>query len=166
MLNKTEISSENKNCSFKNAHLLTEFAKALHKVGDEIEKSVGVFDAIGEKNEMFTRLEESMQKPIESIIQMHEITKSQVFTFVYDSLENTFKKHESSFNFVHFVQTQRNELTFFISVKNDKIKETLETLEYDYFISEMSDYFEVNFCFLESDMENELFNTIKLDLNV
>ncbi|WP_262317570.1 hypothetical protein [Flavobacterium odoriferum] len=166
MIKKVDISNEEKNCSFKNAHILNEFAKALHKVGDDIENSVGVFDAIGEKTEIFSKLEETIQRPaIESLIHMQDISQGQIYNFVFKSFEDTFKKYESNFNFIHFANSTDKDLTFFISVKDEKIKETLENLEYDYFTSEIHNYLDVNFCFLELDMENNLSNTEKLILS-
>ena len=166
MIQKTDTSNLENNCSFKNAHILNEFAKALHKVGDDIENSVGVFDAIGEKTEMFSKLEETIQRPaIESLIHMQDISQGQIYNFVFKSFEETFKKYESNFNFIHFANSTDKDLTFFLSVKDDKIKETLENLEYDYFTSEIHNYLDVNFCFLEFDMEKDLSNTEKLIIN-
>ncbi len=163
MIKKVDTTSNENNCSFKNAHILTEFAKALHNVGDKIENSVGVFDAIGEKTELFSKLEESIQRPaIESLIHMQDISQEQIYNFVFKSFEDTFEKYKSRFNYIHFASSTDRDLTFFISTKDENIKETIENLEYEYYIGEIYNYLEVSFCFLESDMEKDLLNTKKL----
>lgn len=167
MIQKVNNTTQTENhCSFKNAHFLNEFGKALHNFGDDIERSVGVFDAIGEKTPMFSKLEESIQRPeIESLIQMQDISQEQIYNFVFKSFVDTFKKYESNFNYIHFANSSERDLTFFISAKDEKLKETLETLDYDYFTGEIHKYLEVSFCFLEADMENDLLNTKKLEIN-
>lgn len=166
IMQKINTSQSNDSCSFKNAHVLNEFAKALHKVGNDIEQSVGVFDSIGEKTEMFSKLEESIQRPaIESLMKMQEISQEQIFNFVFNSFADTFMKSKSNFNFIHFASSDERDLTFFISAKDDKTRDTLENLEYDYFIGEIYKYLEVNFCFLEEDMESSLSNTKKVMIN-
>ena len=166
MIQKTDTSKVENSCSFKNAHIFNEFAKALHKVGDNIEQSVGVFDAIREKDEIFIKLEESIQRPaIESFIHMQDISQEQIYNFVYNSFRETFIKYKSNFNFIHFASSTRKNLTFFISAKDDKTREIIENLEYDYFTGEIHNYLEVNFCFLEDDMENDLRNTSKVEID-
>tara|TARA_R110002124_G_C8853401_1_gene506441 strand:+ start:235 stop:735 length:501 start_codon:yes stop_codon:yes gene_type:complete len=165
-MQKTDTSQSENSCSFKNAHILNEFAQALHKVGDDIEQSVGVFDSIGEKTEMFSKLEKSIERPaIESLIHMQEISQDQIYNFVFSSFIDTFIKYKTNFNFIHFASSTDRNLTFFISAKDEKIKETLENLEYDYFIGDIHKYLEVSFCFLESDMEEGLVNTNKVEIN-
>tara|TARA_R110001583_G_C5667331_1_gene410337 strand:+ start:428 stop:958 length:531 start_codon:yes stop_codon:yes gene_type:complete len=166
MIQKTDTSKVEKYCSFENAHIFDEFAKILHKVGDEIEQSVGVFDAIREKDIMFLKLEEAIKRPaIDSFIHMQEITQGQIFDFVYNNFIETFIKYKSNFNFIHFAISSAKDLTFFISAKDEKTISILENLEYDYFIGEIHNYLEVNFCFMEEDMEKDLLNTNKVDLD-
>lgn len=165
-MQKIDVTQSDNPCSFKNAHILNEFAKALHKVSDDIEQSVGVFDAIGEKTEMFSKLEESIQRPaIESLIHMQDISQEQIYNFVFNSFKDTFQKNKSSFNFIHFARSKGRDLTFFISAKDEKTRETLENLEYDYFTGDIYNYLEVSFCFLEEDMEIDLVNTEKIIIN-
>ncbi|PZQ89446.1 MAG: hypothetical protein DI548_03825 [Flavobacterium johnsoniae] len=164
MINNTDISSKSDTGnSFKNAHVLGEFAKILHKFGDDIEQSVGLFDAIQEKNELFIKFEESMQRPIESIINMQNISQKQIYDFVFNSFQDSFSKYQDKFNFVHYHAYENKNIIFFISTIDDKTKEIFESLEYDYFIGEISNYVRLEFCFVESDMEKDLLNTNKLE---
>lgn len=164
MINNADITSmSNTDNSFKNAHSLSEFAKILHKFGDDIEQSVGLFDAIQEKNELFKKFEESMQRPIESIMSMQNISQGQIYSFVFKSFQDTFSKHQDKFNFVHYHAYENKNIIFFISPLDDKTKEIFESLEYDYFIGEISNYVRLEFCFVEPDMEKDLLNTNKLE---
>ncbi|WP_130736907.1 hypothetical protein [Flavobacterium sp. J27] len=165
MIPKTDISEE-KNNSFENAHFFNELAKALHRLGDDIENSVGLFDAIGEKNETFTQLEATIEKPmLDTFIEMQNMAQPHIFKIVFKSFVEAFTSLKDHFNFIHYAAANDRDLTFFISTKNEKIKDNLENLEFDYFTGHLQNYLEVNFCFLEEDMEKDLFNTEKLELN-
>lgn len=158
----TSIKTENP--SYKHAHMFNEFAKALHKVGDDIERSVGVFDSIGEKNETFSKLEESMLNPMESLITMQNISQEQIFQFVIRSFEDAFTKHKDNFNFIHYAYYDHKSISFFLSTKDHNTKEKFQNLEYEFFIGEISNYLDLSLCFLEPDMEASLINTKKLEI--
>lgn len=165
MDNSVAISHKTENPSFKHAHMFNELAQALHKVGDDIEKSVGVFDSIGEKTETFSKLEESMLNPMESLITMQSISQEQIFEFVLKSFGEAFIKNKDNFNFIHYAFYDHKSISFFLSTKDDNTKEKFENLEYEFFIGNISNYLDLSLCFLESDMESSLVNTQKLEIS-
>lgn len=164
-MNKSaETSNKTENPSYRNAHFFNEFAHALLKVGSDIERSVSVFDAIGEKTETFSKLEESMLNPMDSFINMQNISQEQIFQFVFKGFEETFIKHKDNFNFVHYAFYDHKSISFFLSTKDDNTKEKFENLEYEFFTGDISNYLDLSLCFVESDMEAALVNTKKLEM--
>lgn len=162
----SDIQNKENTCSFQNAHILNEFAKALQNIGSDIENSVSLFDAIGEKNEVFQKLEKSITSPsIEPIIHMHEISKNEIYNFVYENFVKTFSIHKDKFNFIHVGKTNKDEIVFFISTNDKELKELLSKTEFEYATGDLSEYLDVSFCFLESDMEKDLTNTKKIELS-
>jgi uncharacterized protein YjgD (DUF1641 family) len=164
-MEKTEIIKNEKSSSFKNAHIFNEFAKTLQNIGADIENSVSLFDAIGEKNEVFQKLEKSITSPsIEPIIHMHDISKQEIYSFVYYNFVKTFSKNKDKFNFIHVAKINNEEVVFFISTKDQETKNLLSKTEYEYATGDLAEYLGVSFCFLDSDMENALSNTEKIEL--
>lgn len=164
-MNKSAATSnKTENTSFKNAHFFNEFAQALKKVGSEIEDSVSVFDAIGEKTETFSKLEQSIANPMDGFINMQTISQEQIFQFVFKGFKETFLKHRDSFNFVHYAFYDHKSISFFVSPKDVNTKEKFENLEYEFFTGDISNYLDLSLCFVESDMENDLINTQKLEM--
>lgn len=157
-------SSKTENPSYRNAHFFKEFAQALLKVGNDIEDSVSVFDAIGEKTETFSKLEESILNPMDSFINMQNISQEQIFQFVFKGFEETFIKHKDNFNFVHYAFHDHKSISFFLSTKDNNTKEKFENLEYEFFTGDISNYLDLSLCFVESDMESALVNTKKLEM--
>lgn len=152
--------------SFKSAHFLSEFSKVLLNLGEDMDNSVSLFDSIGEKNDLFIKFEKSINSPIDSLIEMHTISKNGIYHFVFNNFVNIFRKHSSRFNFIHVAESNSNEIIFFISTKDDEIKEVLSKNEFEYSTGDLSNYLRISFCFLEADMEKELNNTKKIALNV
>ncbi len=164
-MNKSaDTSNKTENPSYKNAHFFNEFAQMLLKAGNDIENSVTVFDAIGTKNETFTKLEESMLNPMDSFINMQNISQEQIFQFVFNGFEKTFLKYKENFNFIHYAFYDHKSISFFISPKDENTKDNFEKLEYDFFTGDISKYLDLSFCFVEEDMEKDLINTKKLEL--
>lgn len=165
-MEKSKIIQEDNSCSYENAHMFNEFAKALQNIGADIENSVSLFDSIGEKNEVFQKLEKSIASPsIEPIVHMNEISKKEIFRFVYGNFVKTFAKNKDKFNFIHVAKTDSSEVVFFISTKDNEIKKLLSKTEFDYATGNLAEFLDVSFCFLEEDMENSLSNTEKIDLS-
>jgi hypothetical protein len=165
-MEKTKIIQEENSSSFKNAHIFNEFAKTLQNIGADIENSVTLFDSIGEKNEVFQKLEKSITSPsIEPIIHMHEISKQEIFNFVYGNFVKTFSKNKDKFNFIHVAKTGIEEVVFFISTKDQETNDLLSKTEFEYATGDLAEYLDVSFCFLESDMEQDLSNTEKIELS-
>ena len=159
---KTETQEHN---SFKSAHILSEFSKILLDIGNDIDNSVTLFDSIGEKDELFIKFEKSIKSPIESVIDMHKITKDNIYRFVYDNFVNIFRKYKDRFNFIHVGKTDFSDIVFFVSTKDDEMKEVLSKNEYEYATGDLSEYLNISFCFMENDMEQDLNNTEKIDLD-
>jgi len=151
--------------SFKSAHILSEFSKILINIGNDMDNSVSLFDSIGEKDELFVKFEKSIQAPIESLIDMHKITKDGIYQFVYNNFVNIFRKYKDRFNYVHVGKTDFSDIVFFISTKDEEIREVLSKNEFEYATGDLSEYLNISFCFMESDMEQDLDNTEKIDLN-
>ncbi len=164
-MEKPKTIQDEDSSSYKNAHIFNEFAKTLQNIGSDIENSVSLFDSIGEKDEVFKKLEKSITTPsIEPIVHMNEITKQEIFRFVYGSFVKTFAKNKDKYNFIHVAKANSNEVVFFISTKDDETKELLSKAEFEYATGDLSEFLEVSFCFLEEDMESSLNNTEKIDL--
>ncbi len=155
--------SEQEHCSFKNAHLLNEFAKVLQTIGNDIENSVSLFDKVGEKNEIFRNLENSLNSPLNSMIHMDEITTNCIYDMVYESFVKTFLSKKEKYNYIHFVKNNTRDITFFVSPKDSETKEQLYRTDFEYATGDLSKFINVHFCMLESDMEKELSNTTKID---
>ena len=130
-----------------------------------MDNSVSLFDSIGEKDELFVKFEKSIQAPIESLIDMHKITKDGIYQFVYNNFVNIFRKYKDRFNYVHVGKTDFSDIVFFISTKDEEIREVLSKNEFEYATGDLSEYLNISFCFMESDMEQDLDNTEKIDLN-
>ena len=150
--------------SHKSAYILNEFSKVLANFASDLDSSVALFDKIGEKTELFIQFEKSLQSPIENLIEMHKISKDGIYNFVYNNFVNIFKKHKERFNFIHVGKTDFSDIVFFISTKDDEIKEVLSKNEFEYATGNLSDYLNLSFCFMEDDMEEDLSNTEKIDL--
>lgn len=151
--------------SYEHAHIFSEFSKTLQTIGSDIENSVSLFDSIGEKNETFKKLEKSLTTPsIEPMVHMNEITKQEIFKFVYGSFVKTFVKNKDKYNFIRVAKANSNEIVFFISTKDDETKENLSKAEFEYATGDLSEFLEVSFCFVEENMESSLKNTKKIDL--
>ena len=131
-----------------------------------IENSVSVFDAIGEKTETFSKLEDSLLNPMDSFINMQNISQEQIFQFVFKGFEDTFVKHKDNFNFVHYAFYDHKSISFFLSPKDANTKQKFENLEYEFFIGDISNYLDLSLCFVESDMEVSLTNTKKLEIAI
>lgn len=151
--------------SFKSAHILSEFSKILINIGNDMDNSVSLFDSIGKKNELFVKFEKSIQSPIESLIDMHKISKDGIYQFVFNNFVNIFRKYKDRFNYVHVGKTDFSDIVFFISTKDDEIREVLSKNEFEYATGDLSEYLNISFCFMEADMEQDLYNTEKIDLN-
>lgn len=165
MINKSaDTSNKTEDTSFRNAHFFNEFAQLLLKVGSDIENSVTVFDSIGEKNETFTKLEQSIQNPMDSFVNMQNISQEQIFQIVFNGFKKTFIKQKENFNFIHYAFYDHKSISFFISPKDAQTKENFENLEYEFFTGNLSKFLDLSFCFVEEDMEKDLFNTNKLEL--
>ncbi|MHA7843825.1 MAG: hypothetical protein ACX93I_10930 [Winogradskyella sp.] len=163
-MEKIKSTTQNGQDSFKSAHILSEFSKILLSIGNEMDNSVSLFDKIGEKNETFIKFEQSLQSPINSLIDMHNITKEGIYNFVYNNFVNIFRKHKDRFNFIHVGKTDFSDIVFFISTKDDDMKEVLSKNEFEYATGDLSQYLNLSFCFIEADMEKDLRNTDKIDL--
>lgn len=159
--NKVE---EQANCSYRNAHMFGEFAKVLQNIGSDIENSVSLFDAIGEKNEMFRDMENSLNSPLNSMIHMDEITANCIYEIVYEGFVKKFLTTKEKYNYIHFVKNSTRDITFFVSPKDSETKEQLYRTDFDYSTGDLSKFVDVHFCLLEEDMEKELSNTVKIDL--
>lgn len=151
--------------SFRNAHILSEFSEVLSSIANEMGNSVTLFDSIGEKNEMFVQFEESLKSPVESLIEMNKISKRGIYDFVFNNFVNIFRNHKERFNFIHVGKIPTPDIVFFISTKDDEIKEILSKNEFEYATGDLSNYLRISFCFLEPDMEGDLSNTEKIDLD-
>ncbi len=158
-----KTSLHTKDNSYKNAFLLNELSQALSKISDEMENSVALFDAIGEKNETFKEFEKSLNNPFDGIVEMTYNTRELVKNYLFNHFYTIFKREKNDINFVHYTIADQK-IVFFISTKNQKLKQDLEDFEYDYFISDLSKTYGFEFCFLESDMEKGLKNTEKVIL--
>ena len=165
MMDKLSNTRNSENDAFKNAHILSEFSKVLQNIGTDMEKSVTLFDSIGEKNELFKKFEKSLSSPIDSFMEMNKISSNQVYEYVFRYFVAIFSEYTDKFNFVHVGKASRSEIIFFISTKDDEIKEILSKNEFEYATSDLSSILDISFCFLEKDMEKDLFNTKKIDLN-
>lgn len=164
-MEKTQNTKAQKHDSFKSAHILSEFSKILINIGNDIDNSVSLFDSIGEKDKLFETFEKSISTPIESLIDMHKISKDGIYQFVYTNFINIFKRYKGRFNFVHVGKTDFSDIVFFISTKDDEVKEVLSKNEFEYATGDLSEYLNISFCFMESDMEKDLYNTEKINLN-
>ncbi|MCK0192646.1 hypothetical protein [Arenibacter sp. F20364] len=151
--------------SFKSAHMLSEFSQILQNIGTDLENSVSLFDSVGEKNELFKKFEESINSPVESLIDMHKISKDGINNFVFNKFVGIFKGLKDKFNFIHVGNTTSSDIIFFISTKEEEIKNILTKNEYEYATGDLSEFINISFCFVEQDMEKDLFNTQKLNLN-
>lgn len=164
-MEKTIIKTTEKNESYKNAYIISEFSKVLLSLGNELDSSACLFDSIGEKNDLFLKFEKAISSPVESIINTHKITKDAIYDFVFQNFVDIFSKYKDRFNFIHVGKTDFSDIVFFISTKEDDIREVLSKNEYEYATSDLSEYLNISFCFMESDMEKDLLNTEKIDLN-
>lgn len=162
-MEKIQSSTAENTNSYKVAHILSEFAKVLDNIGSDAKNSVELFDAIGEKNEFFQTFEKTLSSPsIEPIVDMHNISKKEIFDFVFRNFAKTFAANRDKFNFIHIGNISKSEIVFFISTKNEEFKETLRESEFEYATGDLSEFLDVSFCFVEADMEKDLSNTEKL----
>lgn len=150
--------------SYENAYNLNEIARVLKKFGTEIEDSVSLFDSIGEKNEMFRELEKNITSPLESIIRMNNISQKEIYNFVLKNIFSKILKNKHKCNFIHIGKVKSNEVVFFISTIDNETKELLLKIEFEHAMSELWDYLNINFCFLDKDMESDLNNTEKIHI--
>ncbi len=164
-MEKIRSTETQKRDSFKSAHILSEFSKILVSIGNDIDSSVDLFNSIGEKNELFKKFEKSIETPIETVIDVHKATKDSLHQFVFDNFVNIFRKYKDRFNFVHAGNTGISDIVFFISTKDEDIREILSKHEYEYATGNLSEYLNISFCFMQADMEEDLYNTEKINLN-
>lgn len=164
-MENTKTQQTEKSDSYKNSYILSEFSKVLLSIGDELDSSASLFDSIGEKNDLFLKFEKAISSPVESLINTHKITKDGIYNFVFQNFVDIFSKYKDRFNFIHVGKTDFSDIVFFISTKEDEIKEVLSKNEYEYATGDLSEYLNISFCFMESDMEKDLLNTEKIDLN-
>lgn len=149
--------------SYKNAHLFSELAKIFQHIGDDIEKSVAFFDSIGEKDDTFKKLEQSVVPPLETFIKINDESQKAIMECIFSTFYDTFNSNKEEFNFVHATFTDKKSIIFFLSVKNQDVKDELLNLEFEYALTDLSEYMDVSFCFVDSDMENKLTNTNKIE---
>lgn len=161
VIKKTKNKEKDK--SYENAYILTEIARILKKFGNEIENSVSLFDAIGEKNNFFLELEKNITS-IDSMIKMNSISQKEIYMYTFKHMVNNLLKIKNKFNFIHIGKVKSNEIVFFMSIKDKETKELLLDLEFEYATSELSEYLGVTFCFLDSNKESDLINTEKFKL--
>lgn len=162
----TGVKSSQQRDSYENAYHLTEFSKFVTDLGNDLGNSAGLFDAIGEKNELFRRFEEvSNTSTSELILQAHQSSHIFIRDYFYGNFINVFTNFKDKFNFIHVGKMSNSEIVFFISTKEESIQEILLKHEFEYATSPMVQYVDITFCFVESDMESSLMKTEKLELN-
>lgn len=164
-MKKAVKDNNTKDKSHESAFHMNEISRLFKKFGSDLEDSVYLFDKIGEKNEIFKEFENIISAPsIDPIIKMNNISQKEIYNFVFKNMVGSLLEKKHKFNFVHIGKVKSNEIVFFISTIDKETKDLLLNLEFEYAMSELSEYLGVNFCFLDNDMEVDLVNTEKIKL--
>lgn len=160
MLIKTLNTTDNS--PHKISFVLSEMAKVMQQFSNDLENSAGFFNAVGEKNETFCKVEESINNPVSSFLNLHNFTQERIFNIVLTTFKKAFYENKDYFHFVNIACQDFKQITFFVSTKDDSTREKFENFEFDFFKSDVSQYIDLCICFLEQDMESELLGTSKL----